>query len=173
MLNLSKPKFVFVSAYAAKKAIEVCKSLAFVEKVILITGDTVDDYVVSLKDFISKSESISFNIEEHTTKKVDMDDQVALIMSSSGTTGLPKGVMITQTNLKSSVDGYREIIGIVKGLHGVDSFRILNITPLFHVLGYMWLFVFACCADPISVLLPRFEEKAFLEAVQVIFIKID
>lgn len=130
VFELTKPKMVFVSAYAAKKIIEVAKKCDFIEKVILIDGETVDDYVVSLKDLIKKHESVKFNIDEQVAQKVDMKEQVAVVMCSSGTTGLPKGVELCQANVKSSTDGYRELCSLIKDLHGVPALKLLNIAPL-------------------------------------------
>lgn len=167
VFELTKPKIVVVSAYAQKKILEACRQLSFIEKVILIDGETIDDYAVSFKDLLKKYESAKFNVEEQVAKKIDMADQVGVIMCSSGTTGLPKGVQITQLNIKSSIDGYREIVDLITKQHGVPCLKLLNIAPLFHVLAFMNMCVFTFIGDPINVLLPRFDETAFLKAVQV------
>lgn len=137
----------------------------FVEKVVLIDGETIDDFVISLKDLIKKHESIDFNVDELIAKKVDMNDQVASIMCSSGTTGLPKGVQITQANLKNIFDGYKEFASLLTAMHG--PVRFLNAAPNFHSLGFVWMCMFALYADPVNIFLPRFEEEAFLKAIEV------
>lgn len=65
----------------------MCKKLKFVKNVIVIGGKTVDNYVLSLNDFVKKNQDSKLNIEELVKKKVDLKDQSALIFSSSGTTG--------------------------------------------------------------------------------------
>ena len=46
------------------------------------------------------------------TKAVPHPDDVAVIMHTSGTTGRPKGVMVTQRNIMEAVYGYAEIQGM-------------------------------------------------------------
>jgi 4-coumarate--CoA ligase len=91
-LDLSKPKLVFVSEFTAKKIIEPCKKLKYIQKVIVIGQfkGQKDDFVITLDDFIAKYEDMDFCLEEHTSKKINHFDQVALIVNSSGTTGLAK-----------------------------------------------------------------------------------
>lgn len=88
-LSLSKPKFVFTSPYTAKLTIKVCKSLNYVEKVIVFGKKQFDNGSILFDDFIKKYEKKDFNVEEHVTRRISRD-QVAYIASSSGTTGLNK-----------------------------------------------------------------------------------
>ena len=53
----------------------------------------------------------------------------AVIMHTSGTTGKPKGIMITQRNIMEAAYGYREVQGL-----GPDDITVLSV-PLFHILG--------------------------------------
>ena len=165
-LELSKPKLVFVSPFAAKKTIATCRKLKFVESVIIIGLKTIDKFAISLDNFVKNSQKISFNIEEHTSKKVDVQDQVALIMCSSGTTGMPKGVMITQLNMMSVLNGYRELFTMTRMVYD-ETLIILNIAPWFHALGFMSMFMLACSRESIYVFLPRFDEETFLKSIEV------
>lgn len=163
---MSKPKLVFVSPYAAKKTITTCKKLKYVKNVIIIGGKNVDDFAISLDDFIKKYEKIEFKVENFTSKKIDIHDQVALIMCSSGTTGMPKGVLITQENMMSVIHGYRELFIMTKMVFE-QTLVILNIAPWFHALGFMSMFMIACSRDSVYVFLPKFEEETFLRSIEV------
>lgn len=165
-LDLSKPKLVFCSPYAAKTTLKVCRSLKYVQNVILIEGRKIDDFVISLDDFKKLAEKSNFNVEENVARKVDIKDQVSLIVCSSGTTGMPKGVMITQENIMSVVQGYRDLFVLTKMIYG-ETLRILNIAPWFHALGFLSMFMIACSRDAIYVFLPKFEERAFLGSIEV------
>ncbi|HTJ35715.1 MAG TPA: AMP-binding protein [Dactylosporangium sp.] len=59
-------------------------------------------------------------------------DELACLLYSSGTTGLPKGVMIRNRNLHSMLDVARRRWQLDPG----DA--SLNVSPYFHVLGFAW-----------------------------------
>ncbi|MEU7868730.1 AMP-binding protein [Dactylosporangium sp. NPDC049140] len=59
-------------------------------------------------------------------------DDLAVLLYSSGTTGLPKGVMIRNRNLHSMLDVARRRWQLDPG----DA--SLNVSPYFHVLGFAW-----------------------------------
>jgi hypothetical protein len=77
---------VFVSKFAAKRTLKVCKSFKFVKQVVLLDGETIGN-AISLKDFKKKYEKSKLDVEEKVNQKVDIKSQVALIVCSSGTTG--------------------------------------------------------------------------------------
>jgi 4-coumarate--CoA ligase len=140
-----------------------------VKKVILIDGKKLDNFAISFNDFKKLAEKSNFNVEENVARKVDIKDQVSLIVCSSGTTGMPKGVMITQMNMMSVIQGYRDIFVLTKMIIGKTN-CILNIAPWFHALGFMSMFLVACSRDSIFVFLPKFEEKIFLGSIEVSFL---
>ena len=64
-------------------------------------------------------------------------DDLATIIFSSGSTGEPKGVMLTHFNLDSNVEGVAQV------LHIDSRDRILGILPFFHSFGYLATLWFA------------------------------
>ena len=62
-------------------------------------------------------------------------DDVATIIFSSGSTGEPKGVMLTQFNVDANVEAVSQIVRARR-----DD-RLLGILPLFHSFGYLALWV--------------------------------
>ncbi|MFQ5740074.1 MAG: AMP-binding protein [Acidobacteriota bacterium] len=58
-------------------------------------------------------------------------DDVATVIFSSGSTGEPKGVMLTHFNIASNVDAIAQV------LRATSRDRVLGILPLFHSFGYM------------------------------------
>lgn len=113
-LNISKPKVVFVSPYAAKRTIATCKKLSYVETVVSLGIVTSDTSTVSLTEFVKKHEKKDFDVEKNVSVKVDIKDQVSLIVCSSGTTGMPKGVLLTHLNMMSVLQSYRDHFILVK-----------------------------------------------------------
>lgn len=56
-------------------------------------------------------------------------EDTAVIMHTSGTTGTPKGVMVTQGNILEAAYGYQEIQGLDE-----NAITVLSV-PIFHILG--------------------------------------
>ncbi|MEM6329433.1 MAG: AMP-binding protein [Planctomycetota bacterium] len=61
--------------------------------------------------------------------KIRGDDELTVIFTS-GSTGEPKGVMLTQENIRSNVEAMREVV------HLTPDDVILGILPFFHSFGY-------------------------------------
>ena len=95
---------------------------------------------------------------EHEFPGVD-EDALAAISYTGGTTGTPKGVMLSHRNLVSNALHNLAVTG-----HARED-RWLHVCPMFHVAGTSN--VFACTwVGARSVILPRFEPVAVLEAIE-------
>ncbi len=87
-------------------------------------------------------------------------EQIAVLPYSSGTTGLPKGVMLTHHNLVSNIlqcDGMDEIR---------ESDVAIAVLPFFHIYGLSVLLNMMLHKGCTLVILARFELPAFLKALQ-------
>jgi acyl-CoA synthetase (AMP-forming)/AMP-acid ligase II len=94
-------------------------------------------------------------------KEVSFDPltHLAVLPYSSGTTGVPKGVMLSHYNLTSNV---RQTLG--SGL--VDGFStLINFLPFFHIYGMAVLMIPAISVGAAQVILPSFDPKRFLEVI--------
>lgn len=159
---------VFVSPSFVKKTVAVCKRTGYVKNVILIEGKKIDDFTISLAELIKKHEKNEFDLQKCVDQKVDIYNQTALIMCSSGTTGMPKGVLTTQANMMSCLRTYRGGLKYVKEFHKMNVIAF-NIAPWFHVLGFLSMYIYASTHDSIFVFLTKFEEKAFFQSIEVNF----
>ncbi|MGW0036256.1 AMP-binding protein [Gordonia sp. NPDC003376] len=90
----------------------------------------------------------------------DPATHLAVLPYSSGTTGNPKGVMLTHANLVSNVAQIRPLQGM-----GADDV-IIAVLPFFHIYGMTVLLNAALKARASLVVMPRFDLVEFLENIQ-------
>lgn len=86
----------------------------------------------------------------------------AWLCYSSGTTGLPKGVMTTHFNLTSQLQAGKQ--GLEPLVSGKDV--VLGVLPMSHVYGLAYLLMMPLAQGVPVVVLPRFEEEATLSVIQ-------
>ncbi|SCX40618.1 Acyl-CoA synthetase (AMP-forming)/AMP-acid ligase II [Klenkia marina] len=93
----------------------------------------------------------------------DLDPATDLVTLpySSGTTGLPKGVMLTHRNLVANVAQTRPLIDLAP-----DGERIIAVLPFFHIYGLTVLMNQGLQWGGAVITLPRFDLEQFLRAIQ-------
>ncbi|TPW70645.1 AMP-binding protein [Schumannella sp. 10F1B-5-1] len=90
----------------------------------------------------------------------DPATHVAVMPYSSGTTGNPKGVMLSHTNLVANVQQCAPVLDIRR-----DD-RLLAVLPFFHIYGMTVLLDLALSRRAALVTMPRFDFVQFLELIQ-------
>ncbi|MFE7755941.1 AMP-binding protein [Streptomyces sp. NPDC057429] len=90
----------------------------------------------------------------------DPAEDVAALPYSSGTTGTPKGVMLTHRSIATNLEQLRPFIPMGPG------HSILAVLPFFHIYGLTALMNVPLRCRATVVVLPRFELDQFLGAVQ-------
>jgi acyl-CoA synthetase (AMP-forming)/AMP-acid ligase II len=85
---------------------------------------------------------------------------VALLPTSSGTTGLPKSVELTHRNLVASLRQTSLVHQVT------ENDVVIAALPLFHIYGLQLTLNLPLAAGATVVILPRFELAAFLRAMQ-------
>lgn len=87
------------------------------------------------------------------------DDDVAHLYYTSGTTGRPKGVMLTHKNVKSHA------LGTIAELHLTDGDNWFHVAPLFH-LADAWATFAITWVGGKHVLIPSFDPGKVLEMIE-------
>ncbi|KAI4355876.1 hypothetical protein L6164_004605 [Bauhinia variegata] len=109
------------------------------------------------------SELSEANEEEMEEVQIKPDDVVALPYSS-GTTGLPKGVMLTHKGLVTSIA--QQVDGDNPNLYYHSEDVILCVLPLFHIYSLNSVFLCGLRAKAAILLMPKFEINALLGLIQ-------
>jgi acyl-CoA synthetase (AMP-forming)/AMP-acid ligase II len=92
--------------------------------------------------------------------EIDTGEDVVVLPYSSGTTGRPKGVMLTHRNLVANLCQ----IDVANAISQDDV--LIAILPFFHIYGMTVLMGQGLRAGATVVTLPRFDLEQFLEALQ-------
>ncbi len=91
---------------------------------------------------------------------IDPDNDVAAILYTSGTTGRPKGAMLTHRNLTSNVASVQQVLKIMPG---EDCFLV--VLPMFHAFaataGMLLPLLSACRFAPV----PKFDPKLVMDTI--------
>lgn len=91
---------------------------------------------------------------------IDPSTDLAALPFSSGTTGLPKGVMLTHANLVANVAQ----IAVCEPVSEADT--LIGVLPFFHIYGLTVLMNSGLAAGATIVMLPRFELGTFLQTLE-------
>ncbi|CAH1381755.1 unnamed protein product [Tenebrio molitor] len=153
-LTMSRPKLVFCSGQCAEKVNSLKEEFSFVETVVVFDskGSTV-----AYDDLVKNGASSDFEFEDIG----DLAEHVAYICNSSGTTGLPKGVMVPHENIRLNFSHFED-----DELYPLAPQNcIIQVAPFFHVHGFN-NFICAIYSGVKILIMDQFEPKLYLESIQ-------
>ncbi|XP_033339264.2 luciferin 4-monooxygenase [Megalopta genalis] len=154
-LNITKPKYIFVSTVGAINMLKIHPQLFWSPQLIMLR-ESENNKFPSMKDLMLDV------IVGSTFNACSVDnDHIAVIPYSSGTTGLPKGVMLTNKNLLAVIRGLAVLTPEILN----TNVTTLALLPFFHAYSFSVLLVRLAFGNK-SVILPRFEENMFLRTIE-------
>ncbi len=93
------------------------------------------------------------------TVAIDPAQDIVVLPYSSGTTGLPKGVMLTHRNLVAQLNQ-------IEAIENVEMPALLGVLPFFHIYGMVVILMHGFMRAATIVTLPKFEFEPFLKVLQ-------
>ncbi|XP_066996455.1 luciferin 4-monooxygenase [Anabrus simplex] len=99
-MDLSPPRIIFCSEYSESSIAEVLENYHAKVEVIVMGESTQYQRHILMKELCDLSQK---NIRFQPYVAPNPKEDVALVLNSSGTTGLPKGVMLTHHNVLNSI----------------------------------------------------------------------
>ncbi|XP_055631141.1 uncharacterized protein LOC129771482 [Toxorhynchites rutilus septentrionalis] len=160
VLKLIQPRAVFVSPKALETLLQVSSKIPSIKMIALFGTENPKKRVTLFKHLFDYNKLK--NARKFVPQPVNLKEQVALMVLSSGTTGLPKAVQLTHYNVMAVLAYMRHNI---KKSPLPANLRSLAILPFYHVYGFMVL-LGSLCHKRELVSLPWFEPNLFLSTIE-------
>jgi len=106
-------------------------------------------------------EMMKRDVPEEMPSSCDVDCDVALLQYTGGTTGFPKGVMLTHKNLIANTRMCQA--WLYKSRPGQE--KVLGILPFFHVYGMTTVLLLSVLDGNMMLLLPKFDVETVLKTI--------
>lgn len=152
IVNDCQPKIILTTELLLQKMLQAIEGIE--QPPTVYTLDKRD----SSHTILDKMENAS-----KTPPQIEIDaDDVAALLYTSGTTGNPKGVVLTHKNLYTNAKAAADTASILKLKQGRVA---LGVLPFSHAFGFTMMNVTLILGDK-NVLLPQFEPKKVLEAIE-------
>lgn len=133
ILNQTEARIAIVSDEKQLAKIKAVKlDCPHLKNVVLIEGNSVEDWVFSLAHTIQNGRQVDDSVVAEYQNQIE-PDALASIMYTSGTTGDPKGIMFSQTNIV-----YKRFCRAMALPEIGDTDVYLSYLPLYHTFG-RWL----------------------------------
>ena len=159
-LKTAETKFMITLSSSIEAAITACDRVGIPRRhIFLLEGEHKD--FKSIQDLIELgkwcTESPPHSIPPGKTNQ----DVCAFLNFSSGTTGLPKAVMLSHHNIIAQCHQLRQLQVVAPG----ERYRILAVMPLFHITGLVRFCNYPVFMNGDSIMLPSFTMESMLKTI--------
>ncbi|KAF4965387.1 hypothetical protein FSARC_6801 [Fusarium sarcochroum] len=166
-LRLSHAKAIFTcfpllnTALKAASAASIPRSNVFI---LPMSGATAPTGFRTIEDLIEEGEELP-GLSPLQWTQGQGASQAAYLLYSSGTSGLPKPVMISHYNIIAGIIQTCTFDSVSRKADGVDTQVMLGLLPFSHVFGLMLITHLGTYRGDEIIVMPRFEFESFLGAV--------
>ena len=153
----SSPKFV-VTVPSVLPTVQKAAEKSGAEKIIVL-----NDTEQRGSSFISYRSLVEDSGSRFNLAPVDAKNDIAVLPYSSGTTGLPKGVMLTHYTMIANISQLKhpEIFSLHK-----EGTTIMGLLPFYHIYGMDVIMLSSLHAGSKLITLSKFSPDTFLSAIQ-------
>jgi acyl-CoA synthetase (AMP-forming)/AMP-acid ligase II len=122
------------------------------------SGRPIEVFTIDETPGISSLASVAID-KDPPAVDIDPAHDLCVLPYSSGTTGLPKGVMLTHRNLVAQLNQ-------IDAIESVQTPALLGVLPFFHIYGMVILVMHGLMRGSTIVTMPKFEFEPFLKVLQ-------
>ncbi|XP_018320082.1 4-coumarate--CoA ligase 1 [Agrilus planipennis] len=162
-IDLSKPKVIFCSVSSLKKILDLSQTNQFIKHIVLFDKEKTRQKNITYFTDITKGANDGKADDSFKCKTFDTKETVATILCSSGTTGLPKGVLCTHYNMLVWTIISKEFISHNDDINNEET--TIGVIPFFHSMGFMFMFL-SLLKGTKFIVLKKFNPKLYLECIQ-------
>ncbi|KAG8669331.1 hypothetical protein FPOAC1_008723 [Fusarium poae] len=169
-LRASGAKALFTCTPLLEVALEASRNVGIPEENVFLfeipRAEPVSKFTyASLEDLVREGSELD-RLDEQQWVPGQGARQTAFLCFSSGTSGLPKAVMISHYNVISNVLQHVTHESVARTKRGITTQAVTGFLPLSHIYGLVIAAHTCTWRGDQVIILPRFEFKDFLQSVQ-------
>ncbi|XP_033362861.1 luciferin 4-monooxygenase-like [Bombus vosnesenskii] len=161
MLEIYQPRVLFVSRRTENILAKIASTVSWNMKLIELDDEPLDGNIITLDKVLEKYQSIT---DPYASSPVQIDNnrkRMAAILCSSGTTGLPKGVMLSHRNLLLFI----QTLSAPGSMDNRRGDRILVFLPLFRGYAFGMMHTAMSCGAAVYIM-RNFKLETLLSSVE-------
>ena len=137
----------------------------------LLKDQNIELIVIEKIDGVKTYEEISSGNAENWPEANSTEEDVCVLLYTSGSTGLPKGVMLTHLAIINALFSFYTLGELRKIVHNetlldVENASVLINVPLFHVTGLITQFLLSMLAKRKLIIMYKWEAKYALDLIK-------